>query len=83
MPLPRLAGLDTIAGSTLTLDKAVRNAVAAGTAIDAVAMALWGDGSHHVTLDQVIAAVRETGRDMDVRYKETSAAGLALSVVEC
>ncbi len=60
-----------------------RNAVAAGTAIDAVAMALWGDGSHHVTLDQVIAAVRETGRDMDARYKETSAAGLALSVVEC
>ncbi|WP_291040394.1 L-serine ammonia-lyase [Herbiconiux sp.] len=60
-----------------------RNALAAAKAINAARMALWGDGSHHVSLDQVIATMRETGRDMNSKYKETSLGGLAVNVVEC
>jgi L-serine dehydratase len=50
-------------------------------------MALRGDGSHHVSLDTVIATMRETGRDMHDKYKETALGGLAatvpVSVTEC
>ena len=64
-----------------------RNAIAASKAVNAAKMALMGDGSHHVTLDQVIATMRETGRDMSEKYKETAMGGLAVSVsvgvVEC
>ena len=60
-----------------------RNAVAANTAIGAVRMAMLGDGSHIVTLDQVITTMRQTGHDMMAKYKETSQGGLALNVVEC
>jgi L-serine dehydratase len=60
-----------------------RNAIAASKAINAAKMALWGDGSHHVSLDQVIATMRETGRDMSDKYKETALGGLAVNVVEC
>ncbi|TQL47637.1 L-serine dehydratase [Homoserinimonas aerilata] len=60
-----------------------RNAIAAAKAINAAKMALWGDGTHHVSLDEVIATMRETGRDMDSKYKETSQGGLAVNVVEC
>jgi L-serine dehydratase len=38
-------------------------------------MALHGDGTHHVSLDQVIKTMRETGADMMTKYKETRAAG--------
>ncbi len=60
-----------------------RNAIAASKAINAAKMALWGDGSHHVSLDQVITTMRETGRDMSDKYKETALGGLAVNVVEC
>jgi len=60
-----------------------RNAIAASKAINAARMALMGDGSHHVSLDQVIATMRETGRDMSSKYKETAQGGLAVNVVEC
>ncbi len=60
-----------------------RNAIAAAKAINAAKMALWGDGQHHVTLDEVIVTMRETGRDMSSKYKETSMGGLAVNVVEC
>ena len=46
-------------------------------------MALAGDGTHYVSLDQVIKTMRETGADMKTKYKETSRGGLALNVVEC
>jgi L-serine dehydratase len=46
-------------------------------------MALYGDGSHHVSLDKAIRTLRETGRDMSVKYKETSCGGLAVNLVEC
>lgn len=60
-----------------------RNAVAAVKAITTARLALGGDGSHTVSLDQVIETMRQTGADMDTRYKETSQAGLAVHVVEC
>lgn len=60
-----------------------RNAIAASKAINAAKMALMGDGEHHVSLDQVIVTMHETGRDMNDKYKETSRGGLAVNVVEC
>jgi len=62
-----------------------RNAISAGKAINAARMALRGDGTHRVSLDQVIETMRATGMDMSSKYKETSTGGLAVTVnvVEC
>jgi L-serine dehydratase len=60
-----------------------RNAVGAIKAIEASRLALVGDGTHRVSLDQVIETMRKTGLDMNERYKETSLGGLAVNVVEC
>lgn len=60
-----------------------RNAMAAVKAVNAARMALRDDGARHVSLDQVIATMRETGRDMQAKYKETSTGGLAINVTEC
>ena len=60
-----------------------RNAFGAVSAVNAALLALRGDGTHQVSLDQVIAAMRETGRDMQVKYKETARGGLAVSVPNC
>jgi L-serine dehydratase len=60
-----------------------RNAMGAVKAINASRLALSGDGSHFVSLDKVIRTMRDTGRDMKSKYKETSRGGLAVSVVEC
>ncbi|MDD7385127.1 MAG: L-serine ammonia-lyase [Actinomycetaceae bacterium] len=62
-----------------------RNAIAASKAISAARMALHGDGSHEVSLDDVIETMRVTGRDMASQYKETSEGGLAVTVnyAEC
>ena len=60
-----------------------RNAIASVKAINAARMALRGDGQHHVSLDQVIKTMRETGADMLTKYKETARGGLAVNIVEC
>jgi L-serine dehydratase len=60
-----------------------RNAIAAGTAVAAVRLALIGDGSHKISLDTVIETMRQTGLDMSTKYKETSMGGLAVNVIEC
>ncbi|WP_407193123.1 L-serine ammonia-lyase [Bradyrhizobium sp. STM 3566] len=60
-----------------------RNAFGAIKAISAASLALQGDGSHIVSLDKVIATMRETGRDMQSKYKETSLGGLAANLAEC
>lgn len=60
-----------------------RNAMAANTAINAVRIAMLGDGSHRVSLDQAIRTMRDTGEDMMSKYKETAQGGLAVNVVEC
>ena len=64
-----------------------RNAISAGKAINAARMALRGDGTHLVSLDEVIDTMRTTGLDMSHKYKETATGGLAVNVsvnfIEC
>lgn len=60
-----------------------RNAMGAMKAINSASMALRGDGTHYVPLDKVIRTMRDTGRDMNDKYKETSRGGLAVNVIEC
>ncbi|MGM0571896.1 MAG: L-serine ammonia-lyase [Pseudomonadota bacterium] len=60
-----------------------RNAMASVKAIDAAIMALRGDGKHYVSLDKVLHTMRETGRDMLDKYKETARGGLAVNIIEC
>jgi L-serine dehydratase len=60
-----------------------RNAMGAVKAINAARLAVRGDGTHKVSLDQVIATMRQTGADMSTIYKETSQGGLAVNVPEC
>ncbi|MET0383012.1 MAG: L-serine ammonia-lyase, partial [Burkholderiaceae bacterium] len=60
-----------------------RNAIASVKAINAARMALRGDGTHRVSLDKVIKTMRETGADMQTKYKETARGGLAVNIVEC
>jgi L-serine dehydratase len=60
-----------------------RNAMGAVKAINAASLAMHGDGTHKVTLDQVIETMRQTGLDMSSSYKETSKGGLAVNVPEC
>ncbi|PCD02317.1 L-serine ammonia-lyase [Sphingomonas spermidinifaciens] len=60
-----------------------RNAVGAIKAIEAARLALLGDGTHRVSLDEVIETMRKTGLDMGEKYKETAQGGLAANVVEC
>src|SRR5210317_251930 len=60
-----------------------RNAMGAVKAINAASLAMHGDGTHKVTLDQVIETMRQTGLDMSSSYKETSMGGLAVNVPEC
>ena len=60
-----------------------RNAIASVKAINAARLAMHGDGSHRVSLDQAIETMRQTGADMKSKYKETSRGGLAVNVIEC
>ncbi len=60
-----------------------RNAMGAVKAISATSLAMRGDGTHRVSLDQAIDTMRRTGADMQSKYKETSQGGLALAQVEC
>ncbi len=60
-----------------------RNAIGAVKAVNAARLALHSTGITHVSLDQVIETMRQTGLDMSTKYKETSQGGLAVNVVEC
>ena len=60
-----------------------RNAIAAVKAITAARTALRGDGTHIVSFDNVLKTMRQTGKDMSVKYKETARGGLAVNVIEC
>ena len=59
-----------------------RNAMGAVKAINASRLAIRGDGRHYVSLDKVIITMRETGKDMRSKYKETARGGLAIQIVE-
>lgn len=61
-----------------------RNTMGATKAVNAARLAvLYGDGKHFVSLDRVIETMRQTGVDMQAKYKETSLGGLAVNVVDC
>jgi L-serine dehydratase len=60
-----------------------RNALGSVKAVTAASLAIKGDGTHFVPLDAAIETMRQTGLDMNERYKETSQGGLAVNVVEC
>lgn len=60
-----------------------RNALGAVKAVTAASLAIKGDGTHFVSLDACVETMRQTGLDMNARYKETSQGGLAVNVVEC
>ncbi|MCX6401095.1 MAG: L-serine ammonia-lyase [Propionibacteriales bacterium] len=60
-----------------------RNAIASVKAINAARLAMVGTGLHTVSLDRAIKTMRDTGRDMHTKYKETSRGGLAVNVIEC
>lgn len=60
-----------------------RNAMGAVKAVNAARLALLGDGEHCVSLDKVIATMKQTGKDMMTIYKETSLGGLAANLPEC
>ncbi|HSP81436.1 MAG TPA: L-serine ammonia-lyase, partial [Myxococcaceae bacterium] len=60
-----------------------RNAMGSVKALNASRLALSGDGKHKVSLDKVIATMRQTGADMSSKYKETARGGLAVNIIEC
>lgn len=60
-----------------------RNGMGAVKAVAAASLAIRGDGTHIVPLDACIETMRQTGADMDERYKETSLGGLSVALPEC
>ncbi|WP_435167132.1 L-serine ammonia-lyase [Falsirhodobacter sp. 1013] len=60
-----------------------RNGLGAIKAVSAASLALRGDGQHLVSLDACVETMRQTGRDMHEKYKETSLGGLAVNVPNC
>ncbi|RBP11117.1 L-serine ammonia-lyase [Roseiarcus fermentans] len=60
-----------------------RNGIGAMKAVAAASLALRGDGSHFMPLDNCIEAMRQTGEAMSARFKETSLGGLAVNLPEC
>ncbi|MBF9058472.1 L-serine ammonia-lyase [Rhodobacterales bacterium HKCCSP123] len=60
-----------------------RNGLGAIKAVSAASLALRGDGTHFMPLDNCIEAMRQTGIDMSTKYKETSLGGLAVNLPEC
>jgi L-serine dehydratase len=60
-----------------------RNALGAVKAVSAASLALHGDGTHYMPLDNCIETMRQTGLDMNEKYKETSTGGLAVNLPEC
>ena len=60
-----------------------RNGLGSIKAVGAASLALRGDGTHRVSLDVAIETMRQTGRDMSEKYKETALGGLAVNVPNC
>jgi L-serine dehydratase len=70
-------------GSLVQVPCIERNGFGAIKAYTAASLAIRGDGQHFMSLDNCIAAMKQTGLEMSVKYKETSLGGLAVSVTEC
>jgi L-serine dehydratase len=60
-----------------------RNGFGAIKAYTAASLAIRGGGQHFMPLDSCIAAMKQTGKEMSEKFKETSLGGLAVSVTEC
>ncbi len=60
-----------------------RNGLGAIKAVSAASLALRGDGNHLISLDSCIKTMKETGKDMSIKYKETALGGLAVNIIEC
>jgi L-serine dehydratase len=60
-----------------------RNGIGAMKAVAAASLALRGDGSHFMPLDNCIEAMRQTGEEMSAKFKETGLGGLAVNLPEC
>jgi L-serine dehydratase len=60
-----------------------RNGIGAMKAVAAASLALRGDGSHFMPLDNCIEAMRQTGEEMSAKFKETSLGGLAVNLPAC
>ncbi len=71
------------AGGLVQVPCIERNALGAIKAVSAASLALHADGSHFMPLDNCIRAMLQTGRDMNVKYKETSTGGIAVNLPEC
>jgi L-serine dehydratase len=71
------------AGGLVQVPCIERNGLGAIKAVSAASLALRGDGTHFMPLDNCIEAMRQTGLDMNTRYKETSQGGLAVNLPEC
>ncbi|CTQ49252.1 L-serine ammonia-lyase [Jannaschia donghaensis] len=71
------------AGGLVQVPCIERNGLGAIKAVSAASLSLRGDGTHFMPLDNCIEAMRQTGRDMSEKYKETSQGGLAVNLPEC
>lgn len=71
------------AGGLVQVPCIERNALGAIKAVSAASLALRGDGTHFLPLDNCIRVMRDTGRDMSDKYKETSQGGIAVNLPEC
>ncbi|ARE38602.1 L-serine dehydratase, beta subunit [Rhodovulum sp. P5] len=71
------------AGGLVQVPCIERNALGAIKAVSAASLALRGDGQHFMPLDNCIKVMRDTGHDMDLKYKETSTGGIAVNLPEC
>jgi L-serine dehydratase len=71
------------AGGLVQVPCIERNGLGAVKAVSAASLALRGDGTHFMPLDNCIEAMRQTGLDMSTKYKETSLGGLAVNLPEC
>lgn len=60
-----------------------RNGFGALKAYTAASLALRDSGQHIMSLDNCIAAMKQTGLEMSDKYKETSLGGLAVNYTEC
>jgi L-serine dehydratase len=69
-------------GSLVQVPCIERNGFGAIKAYTAASLAIRGDGQHFMSLDNCIAAMKQTGLEMSVKYKETSLGG-AVSITEC
>ncbi|HCW69886.1 MAG TPA: L-serine ammonia-lyase [Thalassospira lucentensis] len=71
------------AGGLVQVPCIERNALGAIKAVSAASLALRGDGTHFMPLDNCVKVMLETGRDMNLKYKETSTGGIAVNIPEC